>query len=481
MPQADYYALLGLNNGASLEEIKQAYKARVRIIHPDRFNQTEQPKDWESANEMLAELNEAYAILKEPHLRKEYDLKRGEVRPNQAKATNQLPFLKKGSQSFSALSDTLKLKILEFQSENNSNVFKKKEDALVGNFFWLILALSWFVFIGLMYQGQKWDTSALVFYEACTAIASITSFYSVIKIIRWKKSKIKPYFYITPLYFIKTNFENVIFKSISSLVDIKSTHNYKNNVHQSSLVQLIFEDEEWQLTFNSELLASSCLGFIGQRKSIWTAELLKSNHSFFEENNLFASVLPQKSMQSTLINKHIVFYGYIVSILLSLTVVLFLSKLNAELDTQRVEAELAAQIKEENDLKSKEQPLPKSGMIKNYTNGRLRAPFEIIASDDSNYFVKLIDAKTHKLAMTFFLRKGAKLQAKVPLRAFELRYTSGGNWYGEELHFYNDEYYKTDETFTFTRKGNKILGYTVTLYTVANGNLDTDPINKADF
>lgn len=57
-----YYQILGLNPGASEEEIKQAYKDLVNVWHPDRFPNNQRLR--EKANEKLKEINEAYEKLK---------------------------------------------------------------------------------------------------------------------------------------------------------------------------------------------------------------------------------------------------------------------------------------------------------------------------------------------------------------------------------------------------------------------------------
>ena len=57
-----YYQILGLNSGASEEEIKQAYRDLVNVWHPDRFPNNQRLR--EKANEKLKEINLAYENLK---------------------------------------------------------------------------------------------------------------------------------------------------------------------------------------------------------------------------------------------------------------------------------------------------------------------------------------------------------------------------------------------------------------------------------
>ncbi|MFB6355554.1 MAG: DnaJ domain-containing protein [bacterium] len=64
--QKDYYDILGVDEDASEEEIKKAYKKLAKKYHPDR-------SDEENAEDKFKEIGEAYAVLSDPEKREKYD------------------------------------------------------------------------------------------------------------------------------------------------------------------------------------------------------------------------------------------------------------------------------------------------------------------------------------------------------------------------------------------------------------------------
>ena len=68
MPNQNFYEILGVNNNASQDEIKKAYRKLSLKYHPDRTG-----GDTE-LSEKFKELNEAYSVLSDENKRKEYDM-----------------------------------------------------------------------------------------------------------------------------------------------------------------------------------------------------------------------------------------------------------------------------------------------------------------------------------------------------------------------------------------------------------------------
>ena len=62
----DYYSVLGVDRGASENEMKKAYFKKAKEFHPD-VNKSE------GAKEKFAEINEAYEVLGDEGKRRVYD------------------------------------------------------------------------------------------------------------------------------------------------------------------------------------------------------------------------------------------------------------------------------------------------------------------------------------------------------------------------------------------------------------------------
>ena len=72
MANKNLYSVLGLQSGASIDEVKRAFKKLAILYHPDKQrNKSEAEK--KEAEEKFKEINEAYSVLSDPKKKQDYD------------------------------------------------------------------------------------------------------------------------------------------------------------------------------------------------------------------------------------------------------------------------------------------------------------------------------------------------------------------------------------------------------------------------
>lgn len=503
--ERDLYAILGIAPGASPEEIRTAYLARVRVVHPDRFDQQHQPQEWQQAHEMLTELNEAYSILRSPTARAEYDQMRGRPQareapsqppprqPQQPQEPKSAPFelgdLTPGHATFADLPKHAQERLRKRQ-ENQDEDQVQIRLAFVSWYYVLVgVLLCWFLYLYVDADGAKWGTGTLVWYATVTVTVGLLIGWNMVTIVKWQKAVLKPYFYVTPLYFIKTEYDEVSFYPIWSLKDASVTHKHKNGSYQSSDVVLQFNGHKESLTLYSMEKVKTLVDRIRTYDNRLRAAYARGHYHYFVDNDDFSRVPRPGAASGGVLPREKRNRIYIGSVGLCALAMFAAMALNEDLSQKawvRLPSPTAYTQQPTPPSVSKpshpEEPLPGSGSVRSFTGAERIAPFQIKAAQGSHYLVKLVDTASHHDVLTVFVQSGATVDVDVPLGSYEVRYASGDRWYGYDYLFGPDTIYsKADTVFTFRVMGDQVSGYTITLYQVANGNLHTSRIGADQF
>jgi len=75
---ADHYLILGIRPDAGSDEVRAAYRDKMRLWHPDLLPGADE-EVRQTATQMTARINEAYESLSDPKRRSAYDARRADV------------------------------------------------------------------------------------------------------------------------------------------------------------------------------------------------------------------------------------------------------------------------------------------------------------------------------------------------------------------------------------------------------------------
>lgn len=127
-------------------------------------------------------------------------------------------------------------------------------------------------------------------------------------------------------------------------------------------------------------------------------------------------------------------------------------------------------------------PYPANGTILQHNSKERVAPLSVKTEADTAYLVKLVD-RNDQTVISFFAGPNATTDVYVPLGSYVLKYACGnGAWYGATSLFGAEtQCFQAEDRFLFTEDSEGYNGYTVTLYQIPNGNLETTEIPAENF
>ncbi len=506
-PSKEYYTIIGVNPDASSEEIRKAYLDRTRIIHPDRFSQNRQNKEWTNANEMLKELNEAYSVLKDVRLREAYDksrLKPEDLVPGKRDKNSDLTKFATGKYgenvAFLSLPKDLQNLLLKRQLGETNDCLRIKSYSTWAKYavisFLLILFALPFVFV----DSPRWSQSTINFLLLAYGFVSAIVAWLVLTLLEYYKAEIKPYLYVTKMYLVSTQSNQVSFWPLIELADVKVTHKYRNGGYIHSEIVLKFPGTSEIMHIDGSALAENFVKSIDEMRREFVSQYNSGNVSYFKMNNDFIDVDIRAKASMPVYSWRFHFAGFLIAIAVSSVIIWIAALLNSvkhievarhepvsltQVSTPEYAGQTSSMQRHKYDSILASLPkieLPKSGQIEFIRKRNLVAPLKINAEKGQNFLVKLVDLNSNQDVMTIFVRSGTQVEVKAPLGTFEIRYASGEKWYGPKYYFGpNTSFSRADKQFNFYETENGVNGYSIQLYKTADGNLSTININEYDF
>lgn len=500
MNPRNHYEVLGVARSAKVDEIRHAYLQKSKLVHPDRFDQNKYPAEWNLANEKLKELNAAYAVLRDPLQRADYDARvygagnaahaAGSRESRSPRRDVKLGRMKSGVAHFATLPKEVQERLMKRVMGLSSGQWMTKLQFLPFWYFIAVLLSGWLVFV---YQsavnGHRWSSSAFGWQFALTSIAAIAQCFVVLYIIKWHRSSLRPMFFVTPLYFVKTSLDKVWFWPLWELKSILGTHHHTNGVYTRTTVNLEFSNGSESINISKKRFYDELCEMLNHFTVRIHRAKANEDVGYFYDHDDFRefdpATAPESPKPAYSRNAKV-----ICAVLLAYAVCFVVAVSLNDREPLRYVSPVSSSSQPSQSVAPRVYPafpLPNNGQIYEYPGaaqsfGERIAPLKVTASPGSHCYIKLVEASTGRPVMGFFVLAGTTVEVSVPLGVCEMRYASGERWCGIE-YLFGDEtsYSRADKLLSFQRDAQSVSGHSITLYKVRNGNLKTESISREGF
>ena len=546
MSKKSPYEILGVPTSATKEEIRKAYMTKVRMIHPDKFDQVTQKAEWIIANEMLKELNNAYNAIKDGFYHEE-------VRPTGSSTSNSQTYrnpgpdiklgrLKAGSGWYANFPKSVKQRLKQRMSEEEKLQYTIPLESSFKNYIFFSVLIGWLFIVCLAANDSLWNSDHRNWLLTITLLAGALQSWNIAYLLAWWRSDIKPKIIITPLYVIKTDLDEVKYWPIWAMSALRATHHYENQVYKHTSVVIEFGKDRESFKLNSTREYYNMSEFIrrfcdkaNSAKQTGDWNYFRTEDDFFEVQSDLRENKPKEpsatAWRVTAITSAVYILAFIGAYAFNYQKSLKAISASAPqayappkpapepkhqatvpapyqvqepsynsqtyvppkpetpdvgydprtytVPTKPVQA---AAYKPDPTPNYPEYALPMNGICTLEVRSYPMSSLEVHASASDNYYIKLEDTTTKRTVLTFFLRAGSTVEVEVPLGNYVFKYASGTKWYGfKHLFGPSTSYNIADTNLNFNLEGNQIVGHTITLYKVTDGNLKTKSISEEEF
>lgn len=392
-------------------------------------------------------------------------------------------------------------KLLFFrQAAKQCDCFKYKSYSIPKRVVSSIALSALFLFPPSFVSGERWPQSVVTFFIVVYAVNAAIIARIIISLVEIAKAEFKPHVYVTKLYLVCVRPSEIDFFPLIELKDLKATHNYTNGVYRYTEINMQFIGGNTSLKIKGEKQTKEMMLAIDANRRDFLTRYAAADLEYFKLHNEFIGVDAVSDKPSPVLSGKVKIASYVAAIVLSTSIIAAIAFYNISITqsgwlkeskrknedrttAQSMEAELLKRKKQDSILASLPKlELPESGATHMYIEQNLVAPLSITADNSQHFLVKLVDVSSNQPVMAIFVRSGTRIEVKVPLGTFEIRYASGIRWYGLEYLFgTNTSFGRAEKQFQFTVTESGFSGYSLQLQQVTNGNLKTEKIDGNSF
>lgn len=126
----DYYKILEISRDATLEEIKQAYRAKAKLVHPD-------VNDSPKAHELFTIVNDAYEVLTDRKKRLLHDVKLNYADASKADAIKKRQYYGTSVKNNSTTTSNFNYNWKDYQPKEKTDYDYFKRNPVIYNLFFI--------------------------------------------------------------------------------------------------------------------------------------------------------------------------------------------------------------------------------------------------------------------------------------------------------------------------------------------------------
>jgi hypothetical protein len=292
----DYRSILGVPRDATKEDIRKAYLSRSKVVHPDRFNKDAQPAEWELANEMLRELNEAYEFLKDGSSDYSRDADNNCPPPPDMEAPSRRVFftdrhiLRSRAFMFDALPEQNRGRILESLRSDSVYYLPTREADWRSHVYRLFLALCVLSAASGLYLRQYTTSDSLSF----ATLAGIVLFYMLWRCTYWifraQQRILSDGVYVTHLYFILCSFGEMRFCPVERIISIELERERESGGQRCLDASFKTDGIAFRFCIRGNESQNNLLLSVNASKKMIMENRAAANDQFFHDNDIFMGI-----------------------------------------------------------------------------------------------------------------------------------------------------------------------------------------------
>lgn len=302
-----YYQVLDVSELATSEEIRASYLILSKVLHPDRFDPKLQHAEWNKANELLKELNEAYAVLRHPATRRLYDGSIDPIEPAEEptdaspsastederskpkppeKPGSQSPAFGSGEFDLTRLSQDVIAKLRKRQlAAGDDDCFVLQAPTTTPMILGVLVGAALLAVAVFAADSYRWTDQETRIYSALSIVGIGLALGATAKLLVWRAAALKPGRFVSPTHLLTINHSCVRFRWLWSLDSFNVTDYTTNGDYSHSIIEIGYGDDTEQIRFSDQRQAELCVKFLQRWESIIRRAITENDTSTLSQLN----------------------------------------------------------------------------------------------------------------------------------------------------------------------------------------------------